>query len=289
MTIHPVSKTGVNCYIILFLLLMPAAIHAQPEKCGPVSPPVAQHLVREGDFAVRLLSSLGLGKTEDESDAESRLGKSGIVPRNGWIADYPVTPDIIGELHESVRKAAKSGKIELNNDDAIKRLEDVTADCALSVRPHSAAETCQASAADNAKHPDPSAINEYYSSMGPPVITYYNPPSDYSHLYCLVPFPFQSHGFRFTGFFILKQFHRTIFVKQSVAFVSNRFHIFRNHKEFRIDPLARFNGKTFAGIGVSDGKRFIKTGISGSARKVFNSPQPWVRSHAGSEAGGRRR
>jgi hypothetical protein len=284
----PAGNTGVYGFIILFLFLLPAVIDAQSDHDERLAPPVAQQLVREGAFAVRLHSSLGLGTSDNEPDAESRLGESGISPRNGWIADYPVTPDIIGELRESLISAANAGRTGLNKDAALQVFDDAAADYALSVKPRAVSESGKASAAEAGNHPVPAEINKFYSTMGPPVITYYNPPSGYAHLYCLVPYPFKSHGTSFPGFFILKMFHRTVFVKQRVEFVTNRFHVYRNHREFRIDPLARFNGKSFAGIGAADGTGFKKTGIRGSERKVFNSPQPWVKPIVGEGSSCRR-
>jgi hypothetical protein len=58
-------------------------------------PPAAVPLVREGAFALNL-AALSLDHPTSEVEAESILGTAGIAPSNGWIADYPVTPDIIG-------------------------------------------------------------------------------------------------------------------------------------------------------------------------------------------------
>ena len=55
------------------------------KSAGP--PPIGQQLVREGTFAVKLALALGMGKTEGEVEAESRLVEAGITPRNGGIAD----------------------------------------------------------------------------------------------------------------------------------------------------------------------------------------------------------
>jgi hypothetical protein len=41
----------------------------------------------------------------------------------GWIADYPVTPDIIGELQSSIGAAADSGRLALNKDAAMMALQ----------------------------------------------------------------------------------------------------------------------------------------------------------------------
>jgi hypothetical protein len=42
---------------------------------------------------------------------------------------------------------------------------------------------------------------------------------------------------------------------------------------FRINPVARFNGRTFGGIGVTNSRGFITTGVQGSQRTIFNSPR----------------
>lgn len=96
---------------ILFLLSIPAAVFAQAQSQLPAQspPPIGTPLVREGDFAVRLAPALGISTTNDEIEAESRLGEIGISPRNGWIADYPVTPDVLGELQAGVAAAADGG------------------------------------------------------------------------------------------------------------------------------------------------------------------------------------
>ena len=277
MKILPADRVGVILYILLFLFLEPAVILAQSGKTGIDIIPVTQQLVREGAFAVRLISSLSSMKTKDETAAESILGDMGIAPHNGWIADYPITPDIVGELQNAVTKAAESGRLKISSDEAYRRFKDVCAEYRLSVEPEILSEKREFASPESWKHPDPASISEQFSMAGPPVITYYDPPPAYSHLYCMVPYPFRSHGLRFPGFFILNQFHRTLFEDGRVEFVSNSFHVFRNHRVFRIDPVARYRGDSFAGIGASNGKKYIKTGIRGSENKVFNGPQPLVK------------
>ena len=88
-------------------------------------PPVGAPIVREGDFAMKLAEALNVGHPSSEAEAESMLGTAGIAPRNGWIADYPVTPDIIGELRDSVTYAAQAKTISMDQDTALKTLEDV--------------------------------------------------------------------------------------------------------------------------------------------------------------------
>jgi hypothetical protein len=113
------------CIIILSLLFIPAVIYAQSEQMNPGAPPVGQPLVSEGSFAVELASALAVENTDDEVEAESQLGELGIAPRNGWIADYPVTPDIISELQNALADAADAGKLSIGKDEALKAMNDV--------------------------------------------------------------------------------------------------------------------------------------------------------------------
>ena len=111
-------------FVGLILFLAPLTVQAQP---GQVSlPPVGLQIVREGDFAIKLESVLGVGTSGDEIEAETTLGNLGITPRNGWIADYPVTPDIIAELEKSVGDVANFGRLPMNKEEALKRLNDLT-------------------------------------------------------------------------------------------------------------------------------------------------------------------
>jgi hypothetical protein len=93
-----------------------------------VEAPVGERsLVREGYFAMELAEVLKIGEVNSEAEAESRLASLGIAPKNGWIADYPVTPNIIGELQRAVEDAADSGKIAMNREEAIGAFQDLIA------------------------------------------------------------------------------------------------------------------------------------------------------------------
>lgn len=278
------------CFVSLLMLMIPATIYAQAEQAKPGPPAVAQQLVREGTFAVKLEFALAVGTTEDEAEAESRLGEVGVAPRNGWIADYPVTPDIIGELQRAVGDAAEAGKLSLARDEALKRLNDVAVELGLPVIPHADGKTYEGKPAGAENYPDPTVINNYYYTEGPPVVTYYAPPPDYYYLYAWVPYPFWCFGFWFPGYFILNDFHRTVFVNRRVVFVSNHFNDVRVHRVFRIDPVSRFSGRTFAGIGAVRTRGFISTGVPRSERTIFNGPRartmPRGRAFAPSSRGG---
>ena len=257
----------------LLMFLMPVAAPAEVEQARSGPPPIAQSLVREGDLAMSLVQALGLKAADDEAAAESSLGDAGIVPRNGWIADYPVTPDVLAELRTAVAEAAEAGKIPLGKEAAVQRLDSVADQAKLSVRPHDGGNPDQVVPEQAADYPNQTVINNYYTTEGPPVVTYYAPPPDYYYLYSWVPSPFWCIGFWFPGFFILNDFHRSVFLDHRVRFISNHFNDVRAHRVFRIDPVARFRGRTFAGIGVASRKGFISTGVPHSDRRIFNGPR----------------
>jgi hypothetical protein len=253
--------------------MTPAMAFAQTVQAKTGAPPVEQPLVSEGSFAVKLASALSVATTEDEVTAESQLGDLGIAPRNGWIADYPVTPDIVVELQNAVVSTAAAGKLSMSKDEALKRLNDVTIDFGLPLRPYMAGSTYEPSPATCQTYPNPMEINNAYTSEGPPVVTYYCPPPDYYYLYSWVPCPFWWSDLWFPGFFILHDFHRIVHVHRKVVVVTNHFNVFATHRAFRIDPIERFRGKTFGGIGVSRPRDFISTGIPRSERTIFNGPR----------------
>jgi hypothetical protein len=255
--------------VVAFILLLwiPAINGAQS---GP--PPVGGPLVREGDFAIRLLYALDLGATDDEVEAETRLGDVGIIPRNGWIADYPVTPDILGELQRSVVEAASSRKIQLSRDEALRRINAVNEEFALSVNPYIAGQTYGPEPPAEG-YATPDDVNNYYSEEGAPVYSYYTPPPEYYYLYVWVPYPFWCRGFWFPGFFVLHDFHRHFIVRNKVVFVSNHFNDVKTNRVYRVDPRMRFSGTTYAGIGAPRSKNFISTGAPRSDRDVFNAPR----------------
>jgi hypothetical protein len=96
---------------------------SEQDKPGPRS--IGRSLIREGFFAMNLAEALSIGPVKSEAEAESMLASVGIAPKNGWIADYPVTPDIIGELQNAIGAAADSGKIAMNKAEAMKVFEDL--------------------------------------------------------------------------------------------------------------------------------------------------------------------
>ena len=55
-----------------------------------------------------------------------------------------------------------------------------------------------------------------------------------------------------------------------MAVVSNHFNDVRANRVFRIDPVNRFRGKTFAGMGAPRSNTFINTGVPRATERVFN-------------------
>jgi hypothetical protein len=263
---------SVTLAISMALVLMSAFASAQTGQ-PPTSPPLSQPLVREGDFAMTLADSLKLGPAADETEAESALSTAGIAPRNGWIADYPVTPDIIGELQAAVSEAADSGRLAMGKDEAFAALQDIVNQYNLNVR----TDTSGRDAGDTSgtEYPDSEAVNSYYSDEGPPVVTYYAPPPDYAYLYTWVPYPFWWWNSWFPGFFVLVDFDVSVHHHghdhgREYGHVSNHFRDRRTGRMSRIDPTNRFRGGTFPATG---GSRRPGPSAQSGTRAIVSTPR----------------
>lgn len=259
----------------LVLLVVTVRAHAQSPYGQSALPPIAAPLIREGELAMKLLPALGLGLAPDEITAESRLGDAGIMPRNGWIADYPVTPDIMGELRRAVSDAADAGVLGLSREQAMAQMEYVSAGLNVSVLPYGGDGSYAGAPSDVEYYPEATVINNYYYTEGPPVYTYFVPPDDYYNLYSYVPYPFWSSGLWFPGFFILRDFHRPIRVHGRPYYCSNHVRHPGSQRVGVIDPVARLGqagassvGVPYAGSTASPASRGIRGGVS----------QPHVRS-----------
>ena len=157
----------VSIIVATGLLLIPFAGLGQAQQAAP--PPVAQTLVREGEFALKLADRLKMGSPGSEAEAESALASAGIAPRNGWIADYPITPDIAGELQYAITQAADSGRLALSRDEALMAFQGLTAEMGLSVVVDTRGEVVQNDPpADYGQYSNPDIINNYYYMKGRP-------------------------------------------------------------------------------------------------------------------------
>ena len=242
------KKLSAIAMALALLLMSSPAAYPQAKRTITTPPPVAPTLVREGDFATRLASALEIGTVENETEAETMLASAGIAPKNGWISDYPITPDIIGELQDAVAAAADSNRLPMGKDEALEVLDSVSVEVGLYVLADTSGEYSETPAPISPQYTEPTVINNYYYNEGPPVVTYYPPPTDYLYLYAWVPYPFWYSRFSFSGFFILHDFHKVSIIQKRVVVVTNNvFH--RQHGRFyKIDPVKRRGGMSFRAV-----------------------------------------
>lgn len=236
--------------VAVSLVLTPFASLVNAKTSSSAPPPIQQPLVREGDFAVKLANALNLTSSTDEAAAEDVLSSIDIAPRNGWISDYPMTPDILAEVRDSAAKAASSGELQMAETDATRVVDTVSTGMNLPVvvaGQQGSVSTSASTGSEYAAPPadtglydeEPAYIADYYGEYGPPIVSYYPPPWDYYWLYDWVPWPFWWGGFGFGGFFVLGDFD-----------VHHHGHHFSNHFRnehgtwSKVDPAARAAGTT---------------------------------------------
>jgi hypothetical protein len=135
---------------------------APSQEAAKQPPSIAQTLVREGDFAVKLAEALRIGKAKSEAEAESMLASAGITPKNGWIADYPMTPDIIGELEKAVGEAADAQKLPFGKIEALKALRTVAVEQELPIIAEGLDGYDESPPPTDPQYATPSEINNYY-------------------------------------------------------------------------------------------------------------------------------
>ena len=265
--------------VIVGMLMMPLVVYSQSEQTTAQAPPVAPALVREGDFAMKLVGALKVGTAQNEADAETMLGSSGIAPKNGWIADYPVTPDIIGELQNTVSAAADSQRLPMGKNQALKALQSVSAELGLSVLPDTSGKYSENQPPTTPDYVQPTVINNYYYDEGPPVVTYYPPPWDYYYLYAWVPYPFWCSGFFFPGFFILHDFHRVVHVHNREVVCTNHFIHPISKRVVAVDPVKRASSHPFrVQSDISHQRGFNSTEARRGAASIFERNRERVRS-----------
>lgn len=109
-------------------------VGVEPRETPRQAPSIAEPLIREGDFAIKLAEVLKIGRAKSDAEAESMLASLDIAPKNGWIADYPVTPNVIGELQNAVGGAVDSGKLRIRKNEAITALQNLAAQQGLNGR-----------------------------------------------------------------------------------------------------------------------------------------------------------
>jgi len=260
--------------VLVSFLLMPVITSAQGGHQSAGLPPVKQTLIPEGFFAIKLVDALKLGPVETEVEAETTLTSLGITPRNGWIADYPVTPDMLIELQNAVGMAADSGKLSMYRYEATNVVQGVATDLGLPVviagdqggqtgSPKDYGE-------DYGEYSDPSVVDNYYDDEGPPVVTYYPPPPDYDYLYAWVPSPFWSFGFFFPGFFVLNDFDTIIIINKKPVHCTNHVINPKTHRVATINPATRTIGRNVSSTSNLTHRGFNTIQGKNGASAIFN-------------------
>ncbi len=255
--------------ILMAFVMIPFIVHAQTgPPAGTTSSAISQPLIREGTLAVKLAGDFKLGITENEAEAEDLLSTAGIAPRNGWIADYPVTPDIVGELEAAIGESADSGKVSIAKNAALQVFQDAISSFSLPVTADTSGRFANDMSAPT--YPDSTGGNDYYDNEGPPAVTYYAPPPDYAYLYDWVPYPFWWSDFWFPGFFVLTDFHVRVHWHHDghdhEGFVTNHFRDARTGGISRISPANRFGGANLSAGGRTGG---TNPSARGGAEAVF--------------------
>ena len=189
----------------VMLFLMSFSAYAFAEQ-GIPGPPLAQSLVREGTLAMNLVHAFRLGSPTSEAESENILSGVGIAPRNGWIADYPVTPDVVIDLRKAVGIAADANRMTMSREEALQIFYNVTKDYELPIQAASTGPMVSPVTPPMLVPPEQTVINAYYTQEGPPVVTYYAPPAAYSYLYNYVPYPFWWSNVWLPGYYMLADF-----------------------------------------------------------------------------------
>jgi hypothetical protein len=182
---------------IVFLFSIPVISYAQPEQNVQKAPRVSQSPVREGNFALKLVEVLKLGTAKNEAEAENILASAGIEPKNGWIADYPLTPDIIGEVRKAIGVALDSGKIAMTKDEVLMAVQVL-----IDNEWRMPAAPGEEQAREYGEYP-PAVYGEYEAGYEPydyPEPYYYPYPYYYGGYYYPYPYPYFGGGFVIGGF-----------------------------------------------------------------------------------------
>ncbi len=285
-------KKLVAIIIAFTFVVVPLAAYAQADQPqsdekAPKAPPVAQELVAEGEFAMSLVTALKLGTPKTEAEAEDMLTSVGIAPKNGWIADYPMTPIIVGEVQSSLIAASATQKLNLGRDEALQAFKNATTELGMAITP-APEQYAQNEPPGASEYMEPSAINDYYTEEGPPAVTYYPPPWDYYYLYSWVPYPFWYTGFFFPGFFVLNDFDLVVFGHgfhrhgfHGHGFrggfdhggfrhrITNHFFDGRTRSVLRVDPTSRTFGHRFDASSAR-AQRFGSPEARRGAQSIFN-------------------
>ncbi len=253
-------------FLAASLILMPLAHVVNAKASSTNRPPIEQPLISEGEFAVKLAKAFNLRASRDEAAAENALSSMNIAPRNGWISDYPITPDILVEIRDSAARSASAGSLNMSESDATRAVNRVGIAMNLPIKTAGDNYSSESASSSNFSseysssnynsdytsdfssgyesgsaspevygNEEPSAVDEYYDDNGPPIVTYYPPPWDYAYMYDWVPGPFWWGGYGFGGYYMLGDFDR-----------HDHYHRFTNHVTNANGTVTRVNAVTRA-------------------------------------------
>ncbi len=242
------------------------SVAVQPAQAAVKVPSISQPLVPEGDFALKLAAALKLGTPTTEPQAEDMLAAVGVAPKNGWIADYPMTPIVIGQVRNAVVAAAASKKLPVGEEEALQAFEGLADEFGLAFAP-GPDQDAEGQPPPDGEYVPSAVVDEYYYNEGPPVITYYPPPWDYDYLYGWVPYPFWWSGFYFPGFFILNDFHVHHHHHHGDHLISNHYTHPNTQASLRVDPTTRTAGTAATRAG---SRTFASRGARMGANSIFN-------------------
>jgi hypothetical protein len=197
--------------IAIGLLLIPFVYQVQSAQNSISPPPVSQDLVRQGDFAFSLMEALESGPAYSEVQALEMLSDIGIEPKDGWISDYPLTPDIVEELQNALIRAGDKGYLTMNILEAVNVFNNLVMEYGFPISPddNRVQDSETPPSFGYYDYTSPTVINHFYYHSGPPVVTYYPPPPGFYNLYNWVPYSFWWGSFQFSGYFVLSDFHRS--------------------------------------------------------------------------------
>ena len=178
----------------LVLASYTASVNAQ--SSASKRPPIGQPLVSEGEFAVELTTALNLASPHDEAAAEDALASINIAPRNGWISDYPMTPDIIAEVRDSTARSASSGSLRMAETEATGIVDSVSTAMNLPIKVAGGKHAYESSSSSSSRSDSEydsgsdfeyqsSSSSEYQSNPGapPPEVSEYAAPADIEGYY----------------------------------------------------------------------------------------------------------
>lgn len=141
-----------------------------------------------------------MGFIDDEVLAQSLLAARGIEPRAGWIANYPVTPLVMGELREALISSSESGRVDVTRAEALAAFDGLALELGLAVDHLAGQGYAEAPPPGGGLPPEslpygePPVTGYYDYHAEPPILAYYPPPPVLLWILRLGAVPLLLHG-----------------------------------------------------------------------------------------------